>query len=138
MLVKDPSNLNPGKDIYKHYKSVRSAYFTLQAELTDVLELAQSGLVLATYDHASGYIEQAYATIWTCIRMMHSLRLGDKFKIGIDSDHDKLTEYAKAHALWWAIFIEATGERFLRIKPVCRESFAHTLIPLYNMTEIMN
>jgi hypothetical protein len=105
LLVKNPSYLDPDEDIHKHYKSVRSAYFMLQAESTDVLELAQSGLMLATYEHTSGHIEQAYATIWTCVRMMHSLRLEDKFQIRIDSDHNKQTECAEAHALWWAILI---------------------------------
>jgi hypothetical protein len=105
LLVKDPSNLDHSEDIHKYYKSVRSAYFMLQAESTDVLELAQSGLMLATYEHASGHIEQAYATIWTCVRMMHSLRLEDKFRLSRDSDHDRQTEYAEAHALWWAILI---------------------------------
>jgi hypothetical protein len=105
LLVKDPSNFGPKEDTNKHYKSVRSAYFMLQAESTDLLQLAQSGLMLATYEHTSGHIEQAYLTIWTCVRMMHSLRLEDKFRLSRDSDKNKQTECAEAHALWWAILI---------------------------------
>ena len=104
LLVRDPSDFDPSEDIHKYYKSVRSAYFILQAESTDVLELAQSGLLLATYEHTSGLIEQAYTTIWTCVRMIYSLRLEDKFQ-SIDSDLDKHIECAELHSLWWAILI---------------------------------
>lgn len=105
LLVKDPSNLEPSEAIHNHYKRVRSTYFMLQAESMGGLELAQSGLMLATFEHASGHIEPAYATIWTCIRMMHSLRLENKFRASIDNNHDEETECAEAHALWWAIII---------------------------------
>lgn len=105
LLVKDPSSLGPSEDIHNHHKMVRSAYFMLQAEPTGSLELAQSGLMLATYEHASGLVEQAYSTIWTCVQMTHSLCLEDKFQRGIDNDHDKRIEFAEAHALWWSILI---------------------------------
>ena len=99
LLVRDPSDFDPCEDIHKYYKSVRSAYFILQAESRDLLELAQSGLLLATYEHTSGLIEQSYITIWTCIRMVYSLRLEDKFQISIDSDLDKLIKRTKLHSL---------------------------------------
>ena len=105
LLVRDPSDFDPCEDIHKYYKSVRSAYFILQAESRDLLELAQSGLLLATYEHTSGLIEQSYTTIWTCVRMVHSLCLEDKFQINIDSDLDNLIERAELHSLWWAILI---------------------------------
>ena len=105
LLVKDPSDLDPSEDLYSYYKSVRSAYFMLQVELIGSLELAQSGLMLASYEHASGLVEQAYATIWTCVRMVYSLRLQEKFQRSIDDDQDKQTERAEAHALWWAIIV---------------------------------
>ena len=105
LLVKDPANLEPSEAMHNHYKRVRSTYFMLQAESMGGLELAQSGLMLATFEHASGHIEPAYATIWTCIRMMHSLRLENKFRASIDNNHDEETECAEAHALWWAIII---------------------------------
>jgi hypothetical protein len=105
LLVKDPSNFDPSKDIHKHYKRVRWAYFILQSESTDSLELAQSGLMLATYEHISGRVEQAYRTIWTCARMMHSLCLEDKFRMSKDRDHDRQTKCVEVHALWWAILI---------------------------------
>jgi len=77
----------------------------LQADSIGSIELAQGGLLLATYEHASGLVEQAYATIWTSVRMMHSLRVRDKFqRKQIDNESDEL-ERAEAHALWWAILI---------------------------------
>jgi hypothetical protein len=103
LMVRDPPDLDPSEE--NHYKSVRLAYCMLQAESTDLLQLAQSGLILATYEHASGHVEQAYSTIWTCVQMMHSLRLEDKLQTSKDSDHDKQTECAEAYALWWAILI---------------------------------
>jgi hypothetical protein len=105
LLVRDPSSLYPSEDIEKYYKSVRLAYYMLQAESTNLLQLAQSGLMLATYEHASGLVEEAYATIWTCVRMMHSLHLEDKFRLSRDSDHNRQTECAEAHASWWAILM---------------------------------
>lgn len=105
LLVKDPSNLGPSEDIHNHYKIVRSVYFMLLAESMGSLELAQSGLMLATYEHASGLVEQAYSTIWTCVQMTHSLHLEEFFQKRIDNDHYKQTECAEAHALWWAILI---------------------------------
>jgi hypothetical protein len=105
LLVKDPCHSATGGELRKHYKSARSAYFILQADSIGSTELMQSGLLLATYEHASGLVEQAYATIWTCARMMHSLRLQEKFRSKMYGDHDEQTEGAEAHALWWAIRI---------------------------------
>lgn len=105
LLVKDPSNLDPREDMHENYKNLRTIFFMLQAKSTDLLELAQSGLMLATYEHASGHIEQAYSTIWACVRMLHSLRLEDKFRISMEDNYDKQTECAEAHALWWATLI---------------------------------
>ena len=102
LLVTDPSSR---EDIHKHYNIVRTAYFMLQAESTDLLGLAQSGLILATYEHTSGYLEHAYSTIWTCAQMISSLHLEDKFPISLGHDLDKQTECIEARALHWAILI---------------------------------
>jgi hypothetical protein len=88
-----------------YYRSTRYAYFILQAESLGSIELAQSGLMLATYEHASGLIEQAYTTIWSCARMMHSLRLQEICQTKMNCDDYDQTECAEAHSLWWAILI---------------------------------
>jgi hypothetical protein len=105
LLLKDPYKVGPLMGLHKLYRSARSAYFMLQAESTGSIELAQSGLMLATYEHASGFVEWAYATIWTCVQMTHSLRLQDKFQRDMSCDHGEQIECAEAHALWWAILI---------------------------------
>ncbi|KIM99120.1 hypothetical protein OIDMADRAFT_146754 [Oidiodendron maius Zn] len=114
LLVTDPSSC---EDLHKHYTIVRTAYFMLQAESTDLLGLAQSGLILATYEHTSGYLEHAYSTIWTCVRMIYSLQLEDKFPISLDNDHDKQTECVEARALHWAILIR---DRFINLEDKMR------------------
>lgn len=105
LLVREPCKLGSRREIDKYYRSARYAYFVLQAESLGSIELAQSGLMLATYEHASGLVEQAYATIWTCARMMYSLRLHDVSQTKMTCDNDKPTECAEAHSLWWAILI---------------------------------
>ncbi|KIN03309.1 hypothetical protein OIDMADRAFT_26023 [Oidiodendron maius Zn] len=118
LLVKDPSSLDSREDMHENYKNLRTIFFMLQAKSADLLELAQSGLMLATYEHVSGHIEQAYSTIWACVRMLHSLRLEDKFRISMDDNYDKQTECAEAHALWWATLIR---DRFINLEDQMRD-----------------
>lgn len=105
LLVKEPSRFNFRCETDKIYKGARYAYFMLQAESLGSVELAQCGLMLATYEHATGLVEQAYATIWTCVRMMHSLRFRDKLQMMSNCDENELVECAEAYSLWWAILI---------------------------------
>jgi hypothetical protein len=105
LLVREPCTLDSRGEIDIYYRSTRYAYFILQAESLGSIELAQSGLMLATYEHASGLIEQAYTTIWACARMMYSLRLQEICRTKINCDDYDQTECAEAHSLWWAILI---------------------------------
>lgn len=94
-----------GAELEKHYKGARTAYFILQADSIGSIELLQTGLLLSTYEHASGLVEQAYATIWTCVRITHSLRIKENFRSKSDGDRVGGAQCAETHALWWAIII---------------------------------
>jgi hypothetical protein len=105
LLVREPCRFNFRWETDKFYKGARCAYFMLQAESLGSIEVAQCGLMLATYEHATGLVEQAYATIWPCVRMMHSLRLQDKLNMKSNYDYEELVECAETHSLWWGILI---------------------------------
>jgi hypothetical protein len=104
LLVREPCTLSPDGEMDKYHKGARYSYFNLQADSAVSIELAQCGLLLATYEHASGLVEQAYSTIWTCAGMMYSLRLQDRYRSKLECDDEKIN-CAEGHSLWWGILI---------------------------------
>ena len=77
----------------------------VQAESVGSIELAQSGLMLATYEHATGLVDAAHATIWTTVRMAQALCLQEKSQEDISCDHEEQVERTEANALWCALLI---------------------------------
>lgn len=105
LLVREPCESSLRLETEKYYKGARCAYYALQAESLGSIELAQCGLMLGTYEHASGLVRQAYGTIWTCASMIYSLRLQDKHLSSMDCDNQEQTECAEAYCLFWAVRI---------------------------------
>lgn len=105
LLQQGPHTRSSPREVKGHYQSAHRAFLMLQADSIGSVELAQNGLLLATYEHASGLLEQAYATIWTCVRMAYSLRLQDTIHRKKNGNEDDKLECAEIHSLWWGIQI---------------------------------
>lgn len=104
LLVREPCTLGPNGEMDKYHTGARYSYFAMQSDYPVSIELAQCGLLLATYEHASGLVEQAYTTMWTCAGIMYSLRLQDSYLINFECDDEQIN-CAEGHSLWWAILI---------------------------------
>ncbi|KFX90886.1 hypothetical protein V490_06225 [Pseudogymnoascus sp. VKM F-3557] len=128
LLVREPCPVGPNGEMDKYHKGARHSYFSLQADYPVSIDLAQCGLLLATYEHASGLVEQAYSTIWTCAGMMYSLRLQDKYLLNSECDDEQIN-CAEGHSLWWGILIR---DRFINLEDQMRDRPLATRAPRLN------
>jgi hypothetical protein len=88
------------------YSIVKSNYWHLNSCMEASTELAQAGLLIACYEHASGLVEASYHTIGLCARMGYWMGLHER-RIDSDlaKDSDAWLENAEKCNLWWGIFI---------------------------------
>ena len=104
LLVRRPCKSRQSAEADKFYRGARHAYFALQGEGAGSVELAQSGLMLATYEHASGMVERAYATMWSCVGVVYGLRLKERGQVKGCSWEERV-EGVEAHSLWWGVLV---------------------------------
>jgi hypothetical protein len=88
------------------YRIVKSNYWHFNSCLDVSIELAQAGLLIACYEHASGLVEAAYHTIGLCARMGYWMGLHEqRMDSDLPKDSDTWLENAERCNLWWGIFI---------------------------------
>jgi hypothetical protein len=107
LLIKIPDQYSVRTEQQTSHKIARCLYFFLQSSSPVSIELVQSGLLLSTYEHTSGLLEEAFSSIGTCARMAYSLGLRAQAQTQTRSreEGDKMFRLTEMNNLWWGIII---------------------------------
>jgi hypothetical protein len=87
------------------YLTTKCLYVYLQALLPRSIAGLQAGLLIATFEHASGLCEEAYMTIGGCARASFLMRLSRTPGREAHGDTNVRLKAIEAKNLWWGIFI---------------------------------
>ncbi|KAN0122023.1 hypothetical protein V8E51_000349 [Hyaloscypha variabilis] len=87
------------------YLTTKCLYVCLQALLPQSIASLQAGLLIATFEHASGLCEEAYMTIGGCARASFLMRLSRTPGREVHGDTNAWLKAVEAKNLWWGILI---------------------------------
>ena len=103
LLIRYPSSDTTHDPLYK---IVKTEYGHLNSRLEATIEMAQAGILIACYEHASGLVEASYYTIGLCARMGYWMGLNNqRLESNLPRDSDAWLENAERCNIWWGICI---------------------------------
>jgi hypothetical protein len=94
------------------YLTAKCLYVCLQALLPQSIAGLQAGLLIATFEHASGLCDEAYMTIGGCARASFLMRLSRTPSREAHMDTDGWLRAVEAKNLWWGILIRDRSVAF--------------------------
>ena len=87
------------------YFAVKSNYSLLQCTRELSIELVQSGILIASYEHCQGLHEAAWLSIGTCARMGYALGLHKLLRKTLLEEEESGITSNIGRCVWWGIVI---------------------------------
>jgi len=97
------------------YLTTKCLYACLQILLPPSIAGLQAGLLIATFEHASGLCEEAYVTIGACARASSLMRLSRTPRRHAQRGTTDWLRAVEAKNLWWGILIRDRWVKFFWI-----------------------
>ena len=102
---RDNIPIDPKEDLEEFYPALKSVYSMLQSTGRISLELIQTGVLIASYEHAQALHQNAWMSIGSCVRMAHVLGLHTFLQTPLPVDIDDRVALESRRRLWWGIVL---------------------------------
>ncbi len=108
---RDDVPIDPSEHLEELYPTLKSVYSMLQSTGKITLELIQTGILIASYEHTQALHQNAWMSIGSCVRMAHVLGLHTYLQTPMPIDLDDRIAVESRRRLWWGIVLM---ERYVR------------------------
>lgn len=87
------------------YQTLKAFHSLLQSSGKATIELLQTGILVATYEHCQALHQEAWVSIGTCARIGHLLGLHTLVREAKPKNDETWAEFETRRCTWWAIVV---------------------------------